>query len=251
MTYVAASGTARIQHADTGEVFEIDADELDFEAIGADERNMGPEIHHQAELEHPELGTLTWGLWEYPVGIENMTETEIGRHTILEDIDYGLRHEPDEDEPPEDDEPDLPALLSRLPAQIDALDHILSQFTDLQPRIGHNQPPEEHRFTLTDLEIGEIRASLDELRAQAASPKAITTADPTTIQLAKTRLSKLSSTLEKWGKMSTGALALGVLGGLGKGAGEHVWQQTPMLHHLVDAIQHTLTVWIHALMALF
>jgi len=42
MTYVAASGTARIQHADTGEVFEIDADELDFEAIGADERNMGP-----------------------------------------------------------------------------------------------------------------------------------------------------------------------------------------------------------------
>ena len=99
MTYVAAFGTARIQHADTGEVFEIDADELDFEAIGADERNMGLEIHHQAELEHPELGTLTWGLWEYPVGIENMTETEIGPHTILEDIDYGLRHEPDEEEP--------------------------------------------------------------------------------------------------------------------------------------------------------
>ncbi|OAN61541.1 hypothetical protein A7X12_23355 [Sphingomonas sp. TDK1] len=138
MTYVAASGTARIQHADTREVFEIDADELDFEAIGADERSMGPEIHHQAELEHPELGTLTWGLWEYPVGIENMTETEIGRHTILEDIEYGLRHEPDEDEPPKDDEPDLPALRRQLPAQIDALDQILGQFADLQPRIGHN-----------------------------------------------------------------------------------------------------------------
>ncbi|OAN61542.1 hypothetical protein [Sphingomonas sp. TDK1] len=69
--------------------------------------------------------------------------------------------------------------------------------------------------------------------------------------MAQTRLSKLSSTLAKWGKMSTGALALGVLGGLGKGAGEHVWQQMPMLHHLVDVIQHTLTVWIHALMVLF
>lgn len=250
MTYVAASGTARIQHADTGEVFEIDSDELDFEAIGADERNMGPEIHHQAELEHPELGTLTWGLWEYPVGIENMTETEIGPHTILEDIDYGLRHEPDEEEPPEKDEPDLPLLLGRLPAQIDALDHILARFAELQPRIGHNHPPEEHRLALTDLEIGEIRTSLKDLRAQAARPNAIATADPVTIQLAQTRLSKLSTTLATWGKMATGALTLGVLGGLGKGVGDHVWQQTPMLHHLVDAIQHTLALWIHALMAL-
>lgn len=244
MTYVAASGTARIQHADTGEVFEIDADELDFDSIGADERNMGPEIHHQAELEHPELGTLTWGLWEYPVGIENMTETEIGPHTLLEDIDYGLRHEPD------DDEPDLPFLLSRLPAQINTLDHILAQFADLQPRIGHNQPPEEYQLALTDLEIGEIRKSLNDLRAQAARPEAITNADPETIQLAQTRLSKLSSTLATWGKMATGALALGIIGGVGKGAGDQIWQQTPMLHHLVDAIQQTLAVWVHALMAL-
>lgn len=88
MTYAAVSGIARIQHVNAGEVFEIDPDELDFEAIGADERNMGKEIHHQAELEHPKLGTLIWGLWEYPVGFENMTETEIGPHTLLENIDY-------------------------------------------------------------------------------------------------------------------------------------------------------------------
>jgi len=179
-----------------------------------------------------------------------MTETEIGPHTLLEGIDYGLRHEPDDDELPEEEEPNLPFLLSQLPAQIDTLDHILAQFADLQPRIGHNQPPEEHRLVLTDLKIGEIRNSLNDLRAQAAKPEAITNADPETIRLAQTRLSKLSSTLATWGKMATGALALGIIGGLGKGGGDQIWQQTPMLHHLVDAIQDTLAMWVHALMAL-
>ena len=45
-------------------------------------------------------------------------------------------------------------------------------------------------------------------------------------------------------------ITLGVIGGVGKGAGEQIWQQTPALHHLVDAIQNTLAVWIDALMKL-
>jgi len=206
MTYVAATGTARIQHAATGAVFEIDADELDFEAIGADERNMGPEIYYQAELEHPELGTLTWSLWEYPVGIENMTETEIGSHTLLEEIDYGLQHEPDDDEPPEEPEPDLPLLLSRLPAQLEALDQALAHFAELRPGIGHNRPPEENRISLTDLEIVNLRTSLSEVRTEAARPDAITNADSATLVLTQSRLSKLSSTLATWSKMAAGAL---------------------------------------------
>jgi hypothetical protein len=27
-------------------------------------------------------GTLIWGVWEYPAGLENMTETDVGDHTV-------------------------------------------------------------------------------------------------------------------------------------------------------------------------
>jgi hypothetical protein len=36
------------------------------------------------------LGALNWSLWEYPVGVENYRETNVGEH---EDFDYGLEHE--------------------------------------------------------------------------------------------------------------------------------------------------------------
>lgn len=96
---VYCSGIARIRHGGTGKIYEVDADELDWDAVGGDERQMGLEIHHQAELEHPALGLLTWGLWEYPVGVENDSSADVGEHEILQDLDYGLRHErPDPEE---------------------------------------------------------------------------------------------------------------------------------------------------------
>lgn len=250
MTYVAATGTARIRHADTGEVFEIHADELDFEAIGADERGMGPEIHHQAELEHPSLGLLSWNLWEYPVGIENMSEAEIGEHKLIDDIDYGLRHEPDFDEPPEEPPTDLTALLDRLPAQLEALDRALARIADLQPRIGHNQPPDEYRFDLTRLELKDVRESVADVRSEVERPDAIDAADAAKLQLAQTRLSSLSWKLGSWTRMLGGAIVVGVAGGIGKGAGEQIWQETQSLHALVSTVQHALTIWIDALMHL-
>lgn len=90
---VYCSGVARIRHKATGDVHEIESDELDWDAVGADERQMGAEIHYEAVLEHPELGELTWGLWEYPVGIENYSSTDVGGHELVEDLDYGLKHE--------------------------------------------------------------------------------------------------------------------------------------------------------------
>lgn len=89
-------GTARIRHNATGEIFEIESDELDWDAVGGDERQMGIEIHYEAVLEHPQLGELKWGLWEYPVGIENYSDTDAGEHAVLEDFDYGLEHGPPE-----------------------------------------------------------------------------------------------------------------------------------------------------------
>ncbi|WP_428382508.1 hypothetical protein [Nevskia ramosa] len=101
-------GVAEVRHKSTGEVFKIESDELDWDAVGGDERSMGPETHYQAEVEHPELGTLTWSLWEYPVGVENQSQTDAGSHEVIQDFDYGLEHEREPDdydwmdhEPPE------------------------------------------------------------------------------------------------------------------------------------------------------
>ena len=82
-------GTARIKHKMTGTIFEIESDELQWDG-SADERQMGPEIRHQAQIAHPELGELTWSLWEYPEGVENFRESKVNGHEIIEDFDYGL-----------------------------------------------------------------------------------------------------------------------------------------------------------------
>lgn len=89
---VYCKGVARIRHASTGEIFEIESGELDWDAVGGEERQMGAEIHYEAAIDHPELGDLTWGLWEYPIGIENHHITDVGENGLIEDFDYGLEH---------------------------------------------------------------------------------------------------------------------------------------------------------------
>lgn len=87
------SGKARIRHCETGNIYEIERDELNWEAVDSHERGMGQEVHYEAVVEHSELGLITWGLWEYPTGIENDRETNAGAHEVVEDFNYGLRHE--------------------------------------------------------------------------------------------------------------------------------------------------------------
>ncbi|RXH24111.1 hypothetical protein XH99_28905 [Bradyrhizobium nanningense] len=89
-------GTARIRHSQTGEIYEIGSDDLDWDMVGGDEQSMGPEFRYEASVEHADLGTLTWSLWEYPVGIQNARETDVGQHELLHDFDYGLEHGPPE-----------------------------------------------------------------------------------------------------------------------------------------------------------
>ena len=92
MVYV--DGTARIRHAESAKVYEIDADMLDFESVSSEERSMGPETAYSAVVEHPELGQLIWSIWEYPVGAENYRETDVGPHELLNNLEFGLGHEP-------------------------------------------------------------------------------------------------------------------------------------------------------------
>ncbi len=92
-------GTARIQHTKTGKIYDIDRNDLEFETNGTDERGMGIEIEHRATVEHEQLGELTWNVWEYPVGMLNHNDYNIGKHILLEDFGFGIKHEqPDDDE---------------------------------------------------------------------------------------------------------------------------------------------------------
>lgn len=91
-------GTALIRHADTGAVHEIEADELDWQQVGAEERGMGPEITYEADIEHSQLGRLTWRLWEYPIGVENDREVDVGPHVLVQNFQTGLEFEPDDDD---------------------------------------------------------------------------------------------------------------------------------------------------------
>lgn len=100
-------GIARIRHKDTGVLYDVESDELEWDQVGGDERQMGRELHYEAVLDHPQLGELTWGLWEYPIGIENDHDTDAGGHEVVEDFDYGLEHE--EPEPDEWVDYDVPS----------------------------------------------------------------------------------------------------------------------------------------------
>ena len=88
-------GSAVIEHGETSEVFEICEDELDWEPIGGHKRGMGPETIYQALIDHNELGELRWTMSEYPVGAEGPKTTDVGKHKLVEDFEFGLEHEPE------------------------------------------------------------------------------------------------------------------------------------------------------------
>lgn len=88
-------GNAIIRHSETGEEFSISRDELDWDCESED-RNMGAEHHYSATVSHPDLGDLTWSIWEYPEGVMNNTETDANGHVVVKDFGLSLDHEEDE-----------------------------------------------------------------------------------------------------------------------------------------------------------
>jgi hypothetical protein len=83
-------GTARIRHIDSGSEYEINSQELDWNSVDGCERGMGVETQFEATVNHPELGELTWSIWEYPEGVVNYRETNAGRHQIINDFEYAF-----------------------------------------------------------------------------------------------------------------------------------------------------------------
>lgn len=245
MGAIHSRGIARFRHATTGEIFAIPADELEWAEFAADERQMGTEVGYSAEIDHPALGTISWELWEYPVGAENMRETDANGHEMLENIDFGLQDFPDDDEPEE--EPPLALRLAALPAQLDELDQLLAELRDRSLMIGHNQAPAQFRLDIAQDQIDEARASIADIRGELAKPNASETASAETVQRAEGRLRKLAATIGGWMKSAAVLAAKGAATGVAGLVAKEVIRQNASLHTLLVTIADTLSSWLQFL----
>jgi hypothetical protein len=79
---ITPTGQAIIKSKDDGQTYAIQATELDWNQVSADERQMGPEIQYLGDIEHPALGKLTWSVWEYPIGMFNDSDQDINGHSL-------------------------------------------------------------------------------------------------------------------------------------------------------------------------
>jgi soluble cytochrome b562 len=93
-------GMAKLTIPETGEVFEVSPDDLDWYSDCSDsDRGMGAELHHYATITfESKQGSYqveaTWNIWEYPIGSINYTNTEVEGGELLQDFDdYQLPQE--------------------------------------------------------------------------------------------------------------------------------------------------------------
>ncbi len=84
-------GIARLKIPETGEVFQVYPDDLEWEIVEADERQMGPELYYCAKFslysEQEEFEVeVEWNVWEYPIGDINHTDFEVRDCELLENF---------------------------------------------------------------------------------------------------------------------------------------------------------------------
>jgi len=101
------SGRAVFKIRASGKLVTILPDELDWqdEVEEGSESGMGPRRNHYAEYEVGERGpTVVWNLWEYPMGAPNSSQTDYddGVLELVQDFEYQLVHEPEDDSDPEE-----------------------------------------------------------------------------------------------------------------------------------------------------
>ncbi len=94
---ITPSGQATIRSKGGGQSYVIQAKDLEWNQVSADERQMGLEVQYLAEVEHPALGRLTWSVWEYPMGMLNDSDQNINGHTLETNFTFDPQFEQDED----------------------------------------------------------------------------------------------------------------------------------------------------------
>jgi hypothetical protein len=174
-----------------------------------------------------------------------MRETETNGHDLLENIDFGLQHIPDDDE--REEQPPLAIRLAALPRQLDELDRLLAELRDRSPMIGHNRAPEQFRLDIEPARIDEARASIADIRGELARPNASEAANPETIQRAEGRFRQLAESIRGWMKsgavLAAKAAATAAAGLIAK----EVISQNASLYALIVTIADTLSAWLRFL----
>lgn len=109
---ITPTGQAIIRSKDDGQSHVVNANEIDWSQVSADERKMGPEIQYLGYIEHPELGPLSWSAWEYPVGAFNDSDQDINGHVLETNFTFEAAFEPGEDWESLEHPADLPDLTA-------------------------------------------------------------------------------------------------------------------------------------------
>jgi hypothetical protein len=98
---IKTDGIAEVCSESTGEVFEVEATALDWQGSGGDERGMGTEYLHSAEVEFKgkdgRLVSCEWTASEYPVGSLNHVTHHTGNAKLLRDFSFSWEHKPRDD----------------------------------------------------------------------------------------------------------------------------------------------------------
>ncbi len=94
-------GVATLKSLTTGEEFTVDSSDLDFEIRGSDERGMGPEALHMADIDFDDTddGTISceWTVSEYPVGVLNHVSHTVRGCEVVKDFTFSIE-DPSDDE---------------------------------------------------------------------------------------------------------------------------------------------------------
>jgi hypothetical protein len=114
MMRISTTGTALIRHSETGELFEIEHDEIDWEVVGSEERDMGSDRLWGASTNRDQLGDIRWEMSEYPEGFLGELITELNGHELVQNFTVGIEHEPDFDGDLDEDDFDREAASEEM-----------------------------------------------------------------------------------------------------------------------------------------
>jgi hypothetical protein len=86
-----AKGSAKIEHHESKEQFAISPAQVTWELVSR--FGAKNEVYFEGRVNHPTLGPLAWRIWQYPREARDSTETNVGKHTLIDDFDLALEAE--------------------------------------------------------------------------------------------------------------------------------------------------------------
>jgi hypothetical protein len=96
---IKTDGVAKISSSVTGKVHEVEPSDLDWDAVGGDERGMGTETLYEAVVQVEDHGvgkvvTCTWTASEYPVGALSHVTAVVENGSLDQDFSFSWEHHP-------------------------------------------------------------------------------------------------------------------------------------------------------------